>query len=362
MAHGAQVACPDAKGQDAVARRWIFPILRILVLAIIAVALVKLAFFPDTGAGDGGAIPSGEVTDPVVTVELGTVVNDVSLDGTVSADAAVKLRATGNGTVDEIFIQQGATVNQGDKIYDIRVETPQDPVERTDPEGNVTIVQPKPIVTFAKVFAPVAGVLTSLTVLPDQAVAIGDETGTVAPPSFSVSGTLSPEQQYRLLDRPTEATITITGGPAPFTCTGLTITAPLPGEQGGEGAPAGATVRCAVPREVTVFSGLAATITIPAGRAENVLVVPTTAVEGGAQTGVVYAVLPDGANEPREVTLGMTDGTVVEVTGGLQQGDTILLFTPNAVVPPTGPGGCFDDGRGNIICEDGPVPLKDAAL
>jgi macrolide-specific efflux system membrane fusion protein len=332
-------------------RRWIFPVLRIAVLALIAVALVKLAFFADATQADSPAAPTGSVTDPVVTVELGTIVNDVTLQGTVSADAAVPVRATGTGTVDEVFLQQGATVNQGDKLFDIKVETPQDPIEATDPQGNVTVTQPKPLVTFAKVFAPVSGTLTSLTVLHGQAVAVGDQAGAVAPPTFSVSGPLSPEQQYRLLDRPTEATVTIAGGPAPFQCTGLTITAPLPGETPADGEPAppaGATVRCAVPSNVTVFSGLTASITIPAGKAENVLVVPTTAVEGGAQTGVVYTSLPDGGSEPRDVTLGMTDGAMVEVTGGLEQGDAILQFTPNANAPAGGD--CFDDGSGNVVC------------
>ncbi|HEY8590259.1 MAG TPA: HlyD family efflux transporter periplasmic adaptor subunit, partial [Naasia sp.] len=239
-----------------VARTWVFPILRILVFAIIAAALVKLAFFADPAGEDPGAVPTGSIVDPQVVVARGTIVNDVTLPATVSADPAVPLRSTAVGNVDEVFIQQGATVTQGDKIYDIKVETPQDPVEGVDSEGNPTVTQPKPIVKFEKVLAPISGVLTSLTVLAGQAVAVGDTTGQVAPPSFSVSGALSPEQQYRLLDRPTQATVTITGGPAPFTCTNLTITAPLPGEDGGEGAPpAGATVRCAVPPEVTVFSG-----------------------------------------------------------------------------------------------------------
>ncbi|BDZ47597.1 efflux RND transporter periplasmic adaptor subunit [Naasia aerilata] len=329
------------------ARRLIFPILRIVLFALIAAALVKLAFFADATKADSPASPTGSVTDPVVTVELGTIVNDVTLQGTVAADPAVSVRATGAGTVDEIFLKQGAAVNQGDKIFDIKVETPQNPVETTDEQGNVTVTQPKPLVSYAKVYAPVSGTLTSLTVLSGQAVAVGDQAGAVAPPSFSVSGPLSPEQQYRLLDRPTEATVTIAGGPAPFQCTGFTITAPLPGETPAEGEaapPAGATVRCAVPSSVTVFSGLTASITIPAGKAENVLVIPTTAVEGGAQTGVVYAALPEGGSEPRDVTLGMTDGAMVEVTGGLAQGDTILQFTPNASAPPGGP--CVDDGSG----------------
>lgn len=339
-----------------VARTWVFPILRILVFAIIAAALVKLAFFADPAGEGTGAQPTGSIVDPVVVVARGTIVNDVSLAATVSADPAVAVRATAVGTVDEVFLPQGATVNQGDKIYDIKVEIPQDPVEGVDGEGNPTVTQPKPIVKFEKVFAPISGVLTSLTVLPGQAVAVGDTTGQVAPPTFSVSGSLSPEQQYRLLDRPAEATVTIAGGPAPFTCTNLTITAPLPGENGGEGTPApGATVRCAVPAGVIVFSGLTATITIPAGLAENVLVVPTTAVEGGAQTGVVYVVTGEGVTEPREVTLGMNDGAMVEVTGGLEEGESILQFTPGAEAPVGG--GCVDIGNGEIVCDGGGIAL-----
>ncbi|MCU1571290.1 MAG: hypothetical protein JWR33_2031 [Naasia sp.] len=341
-----------------VVRRWVFPILRILVFALIAAALIKLAFFPDVAEAQGPAFPTGQLSDPQVTVELGTIVNDVTLDGTVSADPAVVLKATAVGAVDEIFIAEGKHVDKGDKIFDIKVETPQDPIETTDDKGVVTITQPDPIITYEKVFAPITGTLTALTVIPKQAVAVGDESGKVAPPSFSVSGTLSPEQQYRLLDEPEDATVAITGGPAPFACEKLRITAPLAGEQPdpttGDGA-TGATVRCLVPEDVRVFPGLTASITIPAGQAENVLVVPTTAVEGGAETGVVHAVLPEGGTEPRDVTLGLTDGSMVEVTGGLEQGEAILQFSPDAQAPVPGGEECFDDGSGNVVCGGGGI-------
>lgn len=345
-----------------VARRWVFPILRILVFAVIAVALVKLAFFPDITEAQGPAFPTGELSDPQVTAEVGTIVNDVTLDGTVAADPAVAVRATAVGAVDEIFIREGKRVDKGDKIFDIKVETPQDPVETTDKKGVVTVVQPDPIITYVGVFAPIDGTLTSLTVIPEQAVAVGDTSGQVAPPTFSVSGALSPEQQYRLLDEPEEATVTIAGGPAPFECDKVSLTAPLAGEDpdpsgdggdgGGGGGATGATVRCVVPEDVRVFPGLTASITIPAGQAENVLVVPTTAVEGGAETGVVYTVLAEGGTEPRDVKLGLTDGSMVEVTEGLEQGEAILQFTPNAQAPVPGEGDCFDDGSGNVVCGD----------
>lgn len=341
-------------------RTWIFPVLRIVVFAAIAIALVKVAFFAEPDPSEGPAVPTGAITEPVVTATFGTIVNDVSLDGTVSADQAVPVRATAAGTVDEIFLPQGSAVTAGDVIFDIKVETVQDPVESTDPQGTVTVTQPKPLVSYSQVLAPAAGVLSALTVLPGQVVAVGDTAGQIAPPSYSVSGSLSPQQQYRLLDQPTEATVTIPGGPAPFTCSGLSISTPLAGAteggngQGsadGSGGPAGTTtVRCSVPAGVTVFSGLTATITIPAGSAENVLVIPTTAVDGGSQTGTVYAVLPDGGTEKIDVTLGLTDGTLVEVTGGLEADQEILEFTPNAIAPVDIGGGCFDDGLGNVTC------------
>ncbi|WP_174845115.1 efflux RND transporter periplasmic adaptor subunit [Cryobacterium suzukii] len=338
-----------------IARKWVFPILRLIVIAAIAVALVKLAFYPDAAVERNPAEPTGVIVEPQVPVGLGTISNDVTLPGTVSADPAVAVKATAIGTVDEIFIAVGQTVNKDDKIYDIRVETIKDPVETADADGNVTVTQPKPVITFSKVLAPITGVLSSLSVIHGQSVAVGDATGQVAPPSFSVSGALSPEQQYRLLSKPTEASVSITNGPAPFTCTGLTISTPLAGESAGgdsgaagQAGTSGTTVTCAVPAEVTVFSGLAAQITIAAGLAENVLVVPTTAVKGSAQTGVVWFVLPDGGTEERPVTLGMTDGTNVQVIDGLVEGDLINQFVPGAVS--VGGADCQLQPDGSEVC------------
>lgn len=340
-----------------VARKWVFPILRLIVIAAIAVALVKLAFYPDTAVDSSPAEPTGVMVEPHIPVALGTISNDVTLPGTISADPAVAVKANAVGTVDEIFLTAGQPVNADDKIYDIRVETIKDPVETMDADGNVTVTQPKPQVTFAKVLAPISGILSSLDVIHGQSVAVGDATGQVAPPSYSVSGALSPEQQYRLLTKPTEASVAITNGPAPFTCTGLSITTPLAGAAtggdglgGGQTGASGTTVTCAIPAEVTVFSGLAAQITIAAGLAEDVLVVPTTAVKGSAETGVVWFVEPDGGTEERPVTLGMTDGINVQIIDGLAEGDLINQFVPGATAVPPGSGGCDVQPDGSTVC------------
>ncbi|QNE33846.1 efflux RND transporter periplasmic adaptor subunit [Leifsonia shinshuensis] len=349
-------------------RRWVFPVLRIVLVAAIAVALVKLAFFPsgESTAADP-ATPTGQLTDPVTTVTTGTIVNDVTVTGSIVADDAVPARATAAGTVNKVQATVGKPIDVGAVLFDIKVETPRDPVVETGPDGTQTMTERKPAISYTEVTAPISGVVSELPVLAGQSVSIGDAVGSVAPPTFSVSATLPAEQQYRLIHRPTEATVTVKGGPAPFTCTGLTITTPpasaantapntVPGTGGGGGGSGGGsttTVRCAVPAEVTVFAGLSADVTISAGRAENVLTVPTTAVKGSAEKGVVY--VPDGkGGDPAqvEVALGLTDGTSVEVTGGLKEGDSVLQFVPGATTPE---GGCVPMGNGGMMCS-GPGP------
>jgi macrolide-specific efflux system membrane fusion protein len=342
-----------------VVRKWVFPVVRILLVAAIAVALGKLAFFPDK-AEDVSAIPTGEIIEPVIPVALGTIVNDVVVQATVTADAAAPLKSTSAGTVDEVFFPQGSVVAAGDVVFDVKVEIVRAPEDTVDAEGKT---KPR-IYRYEQVIAPAPGVLSSLSVIAGQDVTIGMVAGQIAPPTFSVAGSLQPEQRYRLVDQPTDASIAITGGPAPFTCTGLRITTPLAGSDGGSDTTGGAaasglppvgagggggagggsttTVSCPVPGDVTVFSGLAAQMTISGGKAENVLVVPTTAVRGAALSGTVWVSLPDGSTEERAVGLGLNDGTQVEITGGLVEGDEILQFAPGAMAEPACPPDAMD--------------------
>jgi len=341
-------------------RRWVFPIVWMVIIGAAAVALVKIAFFPDVSAEADPTVPTGELTEPTVVVGRGTVTNDLTLQGTVAADPAVPVKATAVGTVDDVYITQGATVASGDLIYDIRVETVRDPVETTGPDGLVTVTQPPPSVRFERVYAPAAGVLSALGVIHDQAVTVGEVTGQVAPPTYAVTGSIDAEQLYRIQDRPTEAQVAVTGGPAAFTCTGLTITTPLAGEGetpagetgGASTGGSGTSFRCQVPGEVTVFPGLAATVTLAGGLAENVLVVPTTAVEGTAESGVVYRLAEDGSTEEVPVTLGLTDGVSIEVTGGVDEGAELLQFVPGAAAGDGEQleGNCVSNADGSVFC------------
>lgn len=327
-----------------VTRRIIFPVIRILIWAVIAVALVRIAFAgTDVAGGDDPLQPSAEIVEPTVAVSTGTITNTVTLQGTVVADPAVEARATLAGTVTKLVAANGAAVAAAAPILEITLETPVDPTVIVDPEtGEETVRENRPRIRRETVTAPVAGTL-ALTALTDQVVSVGDTIGSVSPGTLSVTGTLTPDQQYRLLTAPTEAEVTLTGGPAPFVCTGLRIGPPPSGSGSGDidpttGQPTttSGSVTCAVPAGVTAFAGLGADIAITNGSAEGALVVPVTAVQGSVQTGKVWVVLPDGTQEERTVGLGLNDGTQVQITDGLAEGDQVLEFIPiGDVVDPT---------------------------
>ncbi|CPU64144.1 efflux transporter%2C RND family%2C MFP subunit [Mycobacteroides abscessus] len=62
--------------------------------------------------------------------------------------------------------------------------------------------------------------------------------------------------------------------------------------------------------------------------------VPVTAVLGRVEQGKVWVVGAEGEPEERTVTLGLTDGAVVQVTEGLAEGDEVLEFVPGQDVMP----------------------------
>ncbi|TDN41981.1 HlyD family secretion protein [Curtobacterium flaccumfaciens] len=319
-----------------VLRRWVWPGLKFLVFAAIAVALVRLAFFAAQPEGEE-TVPTGQIADPTVTVEKGDVVNDVEATGTIRSVASTAVRSTAEGTVNKVFAGNGAHVEQGAPVIDVRVETPS---TGTTDDGEPL----PPTVTFSTVVAPAAGTVSGLDLVAKQPVAIGDTVAQVAPEAYRASATLDAAQLYRLTSRPSEATVTVQDGPAPFTCTNLSLTSATSGSaassDAGDGssdgssdgsggdAVGGTQLECDVPSGVTVFPGLEVTVAVPAGKAEGVLTLPTTAVQGTAQKGVVTVLDDAGKRSEREIALGLNDGETVEVRSGLQEGDTVLQFVP----------------------------------
>ncbi|XAS73456.1 efflux RND transporter periplasmic adaptor subunit [Micrococcaceae bacterium Sec5.1] len=353
-------------------RRVILPVAWLVVFAIIAVALVKIAFVDGLKPSDSGPAPLAQVDIPVVPATRATVTNTVEIKGTVQSDAADPVRSTSAGKVIKVFVEQGATVAKGDALFQVKAERA---VTFTQPSKDGMSSAPKPVYDYFDILAPSGGTLQSLTTLIDQQVSVGESVGKIDPGTYTVAGSVTAAQQYRLLGKPGPAEIALVGGPAPFQCTEVTLknnasddggggsgglsstgggagmgvggAVAIPGGGGGQsqegGTPTG-TLSCAIPAGHEVFAGLGATMTVSAGVAADVVTVPLTSVKGSVKDGIVWIAGAAGsgaAPEQRTVQLGLNDGALVEVVSGLAEGEQVLEFVPGAPAVPgpmMGPG------------------------
>lgn len=319
-----------------IAKTWVFPIITVIAWLLIAAALVKVAFFPNTDTQNGADVkPTASLTPPTINPQLGTVVNKIEVSGQIAQDTAQTAKTTSTGTVTKIYAPKTTVVAAGAKLFDVR-----------DRENDKTVT----------ITSPVAGTVVDVKAILKQSINTGDEIMRIQPATFNVSGTLTPEQQYRLLTIPAEAEITIPNGPAPFTCTGLTVQVSSANDSTKDTgamptATPGATLKCQVPADVRVFPGLQATMAVAGGQAENVLTIPTTATQGSADKGKVWLADRNGnPGETREITLGLSDGKTVEVKNGLTENDTILQFAPGS------PEELQKDGMSGEMGEMGEMP------
>lgn len=323
------------------------------VWIIIAISLVKFAFFPSTGAdqSDQPLDPNANYGQMTVSPTKADITNTVSVNGNIENDPSTVVKATGAGTVNYIAVSDGTYVEAGAMILQVRDQ-------KNDSDNSLATgdeeIRPTPTYTYTDITAPASGTL-HLSALLGQRFDIGDQLGTIAPSTYSAVATLNADQLYRIQETPSEATVTITNGPAPFTCSGLKIVTPdttqkNTNQQGENQQSTGIQARCAIPADQKVFPGLGLKMDIVAGSATDVLTLPISAVEGRFQSGFVYIPATDGAGKPEKkpVTLGLTDGEIVEIKEGLTESDSVLEFIPTA---------SSDATRGSESGVDGATPL-----
>ena len=98
------------------------PVAWLAVFAVIAMALVKIAFVDGMKPGPVLNGPSAEVAIPVVQAARATVTNSVQIKATVQSDAPVGVRNTTAGVVTHLFLAAGDKVTSGDRLYQVRTE------------------------------------------------------------------------------------------------------------------------------------------------------------------------------------------------------------------------------------------------
>ncbi len=344
-----------------VIRRVVLPSIWVVIGALVAASLVKLAFL-DGGAaarGDDPLRPTGEVPAETVAVARGNVSNQLTVEGTIELDPARSSVAPVDGELIHVFVSEGFQVERGAALYQVRSEKEPavEPEPAEGPDGPVPPRPAAPAYTYTTVVAPVSGRVSPYAVAVGDPVSKGSAVVSVQPATYKAIGSITPLDRYRLIDRPFHARVTIKGGPRPFTCRDLSVgdaaAAPTSSEGGPEGMDGGmegggesATwVTCRVPASVVAFDGLTMSMTIPAGDAKAVLVVPVTAVRGLLARGKVWVIGPGGNPRPRNVRLGITDGKRIEVRSGLKEGDEVLRYGPGSSPQDGGEGGMEGEVR-----------------
>lgn len=340
-------------------RRYVFPVIWMLILGLIALALVKMAFFPSgaDAAGEDPLTPSADFDQyAVVAVEPADLSSELVLAAMVQPDAGTALKAADGGEINKIWLTNGDAVEKGQRILQVRYEVEPDlvdlPVLPDEADGELAAPQPAPQAAapeyrYVNLVATATGVLSGMEVAEWDVLAKGDTVATISPGTYSIVADLTPEQQLSLLDVELKATAELPSTQDPVACTAPAITEdseieepaapqapevdPFTGEQisGGGAGVSAAQLVCPVPAEARVVPGLSVEVTVDLGTRTGVLTVPTTAVEGEGTAGTVYA-LDEATGEPVaiKVTLGMRGDGSIEVTEGLEAGQEILEFAP----------------------------------
>ncbi|WP_049572227.1 efflux RND transporter periplasmic adaptor subunit [Nocardiopsis sp. SBT366] len=305
-----------------------------LVLGLVGSGYFLLSSFGGSGGEEFLGEAAVDVGGAPIDVELGTVSSLLVLDATVRPEPGKALKAPRGGTVTHLWLNDGDAVEQGAPILNVRV--PADTAAATGEEDG----DDAPAFTEVSLYAPADGTIKGMgEVQVGDVLEPGAAVATVAPDRFRAVATVPANDLYRLYDDPDDIMLKIDKGPPAAACAFISLGSAEGGAPAGqgeedefpggtEGGGGGAELSCRVPTDLQVFDGVRGQMSVSTGEAEDVVVIPVTAVRGTSEEGEVLVVAEDGTEEPREVSLGLSDGQLVEVTDGLEAGDTILDPVP----------------------------------
>ncbi|MCX5380339.1 hypothetical protein [Streptomyces sp. NBC_00091] len=182
-----------------------------------------------------------------------------------------------------------------------------------------------------EITTPVAATVTALPAAAGSSVPKHLPVVTLQAAGFGLQGEISDAALYRFQDIPAQAAQTsraqIDNGPGPFGCPLLGGPAPVEGK---------IELLCGAPDSVQLFPGLKGLLAVTTAERKQVVSLPLSAVAGAAQHGRVSLRGENSAFTERDVELGITNGTLIEVTKGLEPGDVVSANPPSLPSRPEG--------------------------
>ena len=84
--------------------------------------------------------------------------------------------------------------------------------------------------------------------------------------------------------------------------------------------------------EMELLSGMSANVSVPLARKDDVLLIPTMAVQRDAEGSFVW-VVKNGKTTQRRIETGISDGIQTEVVKGLEEGETVRVVLQYPIGP-----------------------------
>jgi multidrug efflux pump subunit AcrA (membrane-fusion protein) len=260
--------------------------------------LMPLMSSCSSGVVAGVAAPSGGLAIPTVTAEVRDIVSVVTANGTIVANPNFVVAANRAG-------EWHPRVAVGEAVR---------------PNSIIGTVAGKAVRAGAR------GIVTSSFDSMRNAGA-GVPLATISYDGFGVSAILPLDEAYRLYESPHNGNVIVANSVGATRC--VIVTPPsVAVESSPESAPTLATL-CLLPTDTrAILAGLPATVGFVTGTVSGVVALPIESVAGSAETGTVTVVTETG-QEVRSVTLGITDGSWIEITGGLSAGEIVEGLAPS---------------------------------
>ncbi|QSR27130.1 hypothetical protein CFH99_16035 [Nocardioides aromaticivorans] len=285
-------------------------------------ALGSVQADPSTGSSGGGSTGSGSAPSGT-----GTTGSTGATGSTGSSAAAPAGGASGQTVTAATLAQDQASIDRA----------------RAD------LVAAEADLAGAVVRAPADGTVASLAVATDDEVAAGDTVATVVAPGLTTVSVEATATQAAQLEQGMDVEVTPAGATEALAGAVSRIEHVATSDSSTGSDPTYTVGIVLDERDLQLADGMPASVAAVVGAADDVVVVPASAVSNGSVT-----VVEDGVAQRVRVTTGIVGATQIEVTDGLEAGDEVVLADLDADLPSGGSeqggfgGGGFGGGGGGF--------------
>jgi multidrug efflux pump subunit AcrA (membrane-fusion protein) len=193
-------------------------------------------------------------------------------------------------------------------------------------QAEATLVAAKASLRGATLRAPAAGTVAQVDLAVGDTASTGSTAVTILGKGVTTVTIAASSTQVAELKAGQSASVEPAGAAAPLAAT-VTRISTVPGSDSSSTTTYPVTVTLAR-TDLSLLAGATAAVDVTVGTAHDVLTVPTSAVSNGA-----VEVLRDGTPTTVRVTTGVVGPTRTQVTGGVSEGDQVVLADLSESVP-----------------------------